>query len=38
VITGIVLALLAVLGGVSAITPAANAEDASEQVVLYDAR
>jgi len=38
VVAGIVLALFAVLGGVSAITPSANSAEATDQVVLYDAR
>lgn len=38
VVAGVVLALVAVLGGVSAITPSANADSASDNVVLYDAR
>lgn len=38
VIAGVVLALVGVLGGVSAITPSANPTEASDAVVLYDAR
>ncbi|WP_404382441.1 DUF2613 family protein [Knoellia locipacati] len=37
IIAGVVLALVAVVGGVSAISPSANPASASEQVVLYDA-
>ena len=37
VITGAVLALFTVVGGVSAITPSPNAPSKSEQVVIYDA-
>lgn len=37
VITGAVLALFTVIGGVSAISPSANAPSKSEQVVIYDA-
>lgn len=37
VITGAVLALFAIIGGVSAISPGANAPAKSEQVVIYDA-
>jgi len=37
VVTGAVLALVAIIGGVSAITPGANAPAKSEQVVVYDA-
>ena len=37
VITGVVLALVAVVGGISAVTPSANAPSKSEQVVVYDA-
>lgn len=36
-ITGAVLALVAVVGGVSAVTPSANSAAKSEQVVFYDA-
>lgn len=36
-VTGVVLGLVAILGGVSAITPGANSEEATNQVVLYDA-
>lgn len=36
-ITGVVLALVAVVGGVSAVTPSANSTAKSEQVVFYDA-
>ena len=36
-ITGAVLALFTVIGGVSAISPSANAPAKSEQVVIYDA-
>ncbi|EAP99245.1 hypothetical protein JNB_03715 [Janibacter sp. HTCC2649] len=36
-ITGVVLALVAVIGGVSAVTPSANSAAKSEQVVNYDA-
>ncbi|MDO5502212.1 MAG: hypothetical protein Q4G67_03450 [Actinomycetia bacterium] len=38
VVAGAVLALVAVIGGVSAITPSANPSEASDAVVLYDAR
>lgn len=38
VAAGVVLSLVAILGGVSAITPAANSPEASDQVVLYDER
>ena len=34
---GIVLALLAIFGGVSLITPGANPVSASDQIVRYDA-
>ncbi|WP_156465393.1 hypothetical protein [Knoellia sp. Soil729] len=34
---GVVLALIAIIGGVSAINPGANPAAASEQVVRYDA-
>ncbi|KGN42883.1 hypothetical protein [Knoellia aerolata] len=34
---GALLALVAVIGGVSAIAPTANSPAKSEQVVLYDA-
>lgn len=37
VVTGVVLALFAVIGGVSAIAPSPNSAAKSEQVVLYDA-
>ena len=33
---GVVLALLAIFGGVSAVTPGANPASASERVVTYD--
>ncbi|KGN32691.1 hypothetical protein N802_17180 [Knoellia sinensis KCTC 19936] len=36
-VTGVVLALFAVVGGVSAISPTPNAPAASENVVVYDA-
>ncbi|MEO6019233.1 MAG: hypothetical protein ABIP45_03165 [Knoellia sp.] len=36
-IAGVVLALVAVIGGVSAVTPSANSAAKSEQVVNYDA-
>lgn len=36
-VTGVVLALVAVLGGVQAISPAPNAPAKSERVVIYDA-
>lgn len=36
-ITGAVLALVAVVGGVTAVTPGANSAAKSEQVVFYDA-
>ena len=36
-ITGAVFSLVAVVGGVSAITPSANSAAKSEQVVFYDA-
>lgn len=36
-ITGVVLALVAVVGGVSAVAPSANSAAKSEQVVNYDA-
>ena len=36
-ITGAVLALVAVVGGVSAVAPSANSAAKSEQVVFYDA-
>ncbi len=38
VIAGIIVSLVAVFGGVGAITPGANAEDLSAKVVLYDGR
>lgn len=38
IVTGVVLALFTILGGVSAITPGANAPEASDQVVMYDGR
>lgn len=34
---GVLLALFAVLGGVSALTPTANSAEQSDGVVLYDA-
>ncbi len=37
VAVGIFLALLAIFGGVAAVTPDANPASASDQVVLYDA-
>lgn len=37
VAAGVALALVAVIGGVSAINPGANPASASEQVVRYDA-
>lgn len=37
VVTGAVLALLTIIGGVQAVAPDANAPAKSEQVVLYDA-
>lgn len=37
VVVGAVLALVTVVGGVAAISPAPNAAAKSEQVVLYDA-
>jgi len=36
-ITGAVLALVTVVGGVSAVTPGANSAAKSENVVFYDA-
>ncbi|MFW5471557.1 hypothetical protein ACOCJ4_16105 [Knoellia sp. CPCC 206435] len=36
-IGGALLALVAVIGGVSAVSPTANSPAKSEQVVLYDA-
>lgn len=36
-VVGVVLAMLAIFGGVSLITPGANPASASEQVVRYDA-
>lgn len=36
-VVGTVLAVVGVLGGVSAITPSANSTEATETVVLYDA-
>ena len=38
IVAGVVLALFSVLGGVSAITPGPNSAEATDQVVLYDAR
>jgi hypothetical protein len=35
---GVVIALLAVIGGVSALTGAANSQEASANVVTYDAK
>ena len=35
---GAVLAVLAIFGGVSAVTPGANPASASDRVVVYDAR
>jgi hypothetical protein len=35
---GVVLALLGIFGGVSAVTPDANPASASDEVVTYDAR
>ncbi|CAN7425092.1 hypothetical protein [Knoellia sp. LjRoot47] len=37
VIAGAILAVVAIIGGVSAITPSANSAAKSEQVVTYDA-
>lgn len=37
VISGAVLALFTIIGGVSAISPTPNAPTKSEQVVIYDA-
>lgn len=37
VVSGVALALIAVVGGVSAVSPGANPASASEQVVRYDA-
>lgn len=37
VVAGVALSLIAVIGGVSAVTPGANPASASEKVVLYDA-
>lgn len=37
-VVGVVLSLVGVLGGVSAISPSPNSAEASESVVLYDAR
>jgi hypothetical protein len=36
-VVGVFLALLAIFGGVSAVTPDANPASASDQVVRYDA-
>ena len=36
-VAGAVLALVAVIGGVSAVSPSANSAAKSEQVVVYDA-
>jgi hypothetical protein len=36
-LVGAILSLFAVLGGVAAITPGANASSASDNVVVYDA-
>ncbi|HHU10877.1 MAG TPA: hypothetical protein GXZ60_12820 [Intrasporangiaceae bacterium] len=36
VIAGVVLAAVAVLGGVSAITPGANSQEQTDAVVIYD--
>ncbi|MDO5501545.1 MAG: DUF2613 family protein [Actinomycetia bacterium] len=38
IVAGVVLALAATMGGVSAITPSSNPASDSENVVLYDAR
>ncbi|MGE9807696.1 MULTISPECIES: hypothetical protein [unclassified Janibacter] len=37
VVTGAILALFTIVGGVSAVTPAANGPEKSETVVVYDA-
>ncbi len=37
VVAGVALAIVAVIGGVSAVSPGANPASASEQVVRYDA-
>lgn len=37
VATGVVLALVAVVGGVAAVSPSANSASKSEGVVFYDA-
>lgn len=36
-VTGVLLALIAVIGGVSAVSPDPNSSAASERVVRYDA-
>ena len=36
-VSGVALALVAVIGGVSAVSPGANPASASERVVQYDA-
>lgn len=36
-VVGVVLALFAIFGGVSAVTPGANPASASDEVVRYDA-
>ena len=38
ILTGVVLALVAVVGGVSAVSPTVNSADQTEQVVTYDAQ
>ena len=38
IVTGVVIALVGVVGGVSAITPKANSAAKSEQVVSYNVR
>lgn len=38
VVAGVVLALFSVLGGVSAMSSSPNSAEATDQVVLYDAR
>ncbi len=37
-VTGVILALLGVIGGLSALTGAANPASASETIVVYEAR
>ena len=37
IVTGVILALFTIVGGVSAVTPGANPASASQDIVTYDA-